>query len=160
MGVETQARQVKEGTVQKKKKTAAACVNWLMLPPLCQINSTGQGGKREGGEECEWGAGFSPFIKGPFFPPSLSFSVWGSANSRVGNPFCDCMSRSKRYIVCAGNHTWERNNKLCPKWCKTLCINHTRFSHSLLKFAATKPSCRICMEVNFTCTWSKGKAHE
>lgn len=57
-----------EGTAQKKLH--AACVNWLMLPPLCQINSTGQG--REGGrEKCEWGAGFSPFIKGPFILPFL-----------------------------------------------------------------------------------------
>lgn len=64
-----------EGTAQKKKKSMhAACVNWLMLPPLCQINSTGQG--REGGrEKCERGAGFSPFIKGPFILPSFFFSL-------------------------------------------------------------------------------------
>lgn len=57
-----------EGEGAALKKLHAACVNWLMLPPFCQINSTGQGRGGGGGEECEWGAGFSPFIKGPFNP--------------------------------------------------------------------------------------------
>lgn len=62
-----------EGTAQKK--AAAACVNWLMLPPLCQINSTGQG--RDGGRErVRVGGWVQPFHQRAFLPPpSLSFSV-------------------------------------------------------------------------------------
>lgn len=57
------------------KKAAAACVNWLMLPPLCQINSTGQG--RDGGRErVRVGGWVQSFHQRAFLsPPSLSFSV-------------------------------------------------------------------------------------
>lgn len=63
-GVGAQARRVK-GKPQNKK-AAAACVNWLMLPPLRQINSTGQE-EKQGGEKVQVGAGLGAFIKGLSF---------------------------------------------------------------------------------------------
>lgn len=77
-GVETQARVAMEKAQykkKKKKKLHAACVNWLMLPPLCQINSTGQG--REGGrEKCDGVGGcVQSFHQRAFHSPLLSFSL-------------------------------------------------------------------------------------
>lgn len=104
------------------KKYAAACVNWLLLPPLCQINSTGQG--RGGGRERVWVGGWVLSFHQRAFLSPFSFCVWGSANSRVGNSFGDCMSRIK-----ATSSTLEITpdsiNKLCPKSWTMLCINHT-----------------------------------
>lgn len=63
-----QCKEKKKGW-NKKKKQHAVCVNWLMLPPLCQINSTGQGRER-GRENVRGVTVLSPFIKGFFHPPS------------------------------------------------------------------------------------------
>lgn len=61
-------KEKKKEREKKKEKPHAACVNWLMLPPLCQINSTGQG--REGGrEKCERGGCVESFHQRLFHSP-------------------------------------------------------------------------------------------
>lgn len=61
-----------------------------------------------------WGGGLCSVLssKGLSFPPSFFLAVKGSASSRVGNPFCDCISRSKSCIVYSVTQMWNKSQPL------------------------------------------------
>lgn len=119
------------------KKAAAACVNWLLLPPLCQINSTGQG--RGGGRErVRVGGWVQSFHQRAFLSP-----LFLSLCEGVPTPEWAIHSVIAFQEVKATLSTLEitpgRNNKLYLKSWTTLCINHTLpHSHFCLNLVRQK----------------------
>lgn len=96
-------------TRHSTRKAAAAGVNWLMLLPLWQINSTGQGW--EWGREGVWVGGLGSILSSKglsFF--ILFLSLCEGVLTLVGNLFCDCVRQEEKASLSTLKITPEKTN--------------------------------------------------